>query len=43
MQKQGKDILEIWITRLETFGQPEQKKPESSGININLTYNQNQK
>jgi hypothetical protein len=39
-KKQGKDILEACITELETFGQPEPKKNENSGININLTQNQ---
>lgn len=41
-QKQCKDTLEACITELETFGQPEQKKTDNSGININLTQNQNQ-
>lgn len=41
-KKQGKDILDACITELEIFGQPEQKKNENSGVNINLTQNQNQ-
>jgi hypothetical protein len=41
-KKQGKDILEACITELETFGQPDKKESDKSGININLTQNQNQ-
>lgn len=41
-KKQGKEILGACISELETFGQPEQKKNENSGININLTQNQHQ-
>jgi len=41
-KKQGKDILEACIAELETFGQPDLKKNDNSGININLTQNQNQ-
>ncbi|WP_320053321.1 hypothetical protein [uncultured Acetobacteroides sp.] len=37
---QGKEVLEATITELETFGLPETKKKNSSGIEINLTQNQ---
>jgi hypothetical protein len=41
-KKQGKDILGACITELETFGQPDQKQTDNSGIHINLNQTQNQ-
>ncbi|WP_312696007.1 hypothetical protein [Sphingobacterium mizutaii] len=41
-KKQGRDIMGACILELETFGQPEKKGADRSGIHINLTQNQNQ-
>lgn len=41
-KKQGKDILEACITELETFGQPDKKEKQGSGIHINLTQHNSQ-